>query len=232
MLREANAEERGPTGSQIGRALRFVDYVAGGLGAVESAHDSQAYFTRWRLTGERLNAKAMWEAPSKWSIDSARHLLQQYLDSAVERRFTGEYMTKVDGGAMWYAVEARSPFLDQDLWEFAARLPSDVKLRHGKPKAILRELARRRIGPQVAFRKKRGFSIPAERWLITAWRQEMTDNLSDLRLAQLGFLDREAMVSVWADAQTRREAPRQLWYVHALETWLRYEEQSKFKTIS
>jgi asparagine synthase (glutamine-hydrolysing) len=227
MLREAGAAERGPAASQAGRALRFMDYVAGGLGAVESAHDSRAYFTRWRLTGERLNANAPWQAPSKWSLGSARHLLQQYLDGSIERRFTGEYMTKVDGGAMWYAVEARSPFLDQDLWEFAARLPDDVKLHRGELKAILRELVRRRIGAHVASRKKRGFSIPAERWLVTAWRQEMTDNLTDLRLANLGFIDREALMSAWADAQARREAPRQLWYVHALETWLRHEERSR-----
>jgi asparagine synthase (glutamine-hydrolysing) len=230
MLREAGAARRGPAASQAARAVRFIDYVAGGLGAVESAHDSQAYFTRWRLTGERLKAKAPWQPPSKWSLGSARHLLQQYLDSSIERRFTGEYMTKVDGGAMWYAVEARSPFLDQDLWEFAARLPGGVKLHRGEPKAILRELVRRKIGAQVADRKKRGFSIPAERWLVTAWRQEMTDNLADLRLAQLGFLDRGAVVSAWADAQAHREAPRQLWYVHALETWLRFEERSR--TIS
>lgn len=227
MLRENRAAERGPAAFQVGRALRFLDYTAGGLGAVESAHDSRAYFTYWHLTGERLKASALWQAPKKWSVASARHLLQQYLDSAIESRFTGEYMTKVDGGAMWYAVEARSPFLDQDLWEFAAQLPSEVKLHQGKLKAILRELARRRISAQVAERKKRGFSIPAERWLITAWRQQMTDNLEDLRLAQLGFLDREALANAWANAQARREAPRQLWYVHALETWLRYEERSR-----
>jgi asparagine synthase (glutamine-hydrolysing) len=227
MIREAGAAERGPAASQAQRALRFLDYVAGGLGAVESAHDSRAYLTHWRLTGERLHDEASWQAPLKWSLDSARHLLQQYLDTSIERRFTGEYMTKVDGGAMWYAVEARSPFLDQDLWEFAARLPMDVKLRHAEPKAILRELVRRRIGTQVAGRKKRGFSIPAERWLVTAWRQEMTDNLRDLRLARLGFLDRDAVVRAWSDAQTRREAPRQLWYVHALETWVRHEERSR-----
>lgn len=229
-LRESGAAERGPAASQAGRALRFVDYVAGGLGAVESAHDSQAYFARWRLSGERLGSKALWQAPSRWSLESARQLLQQYLDSSIERRFTGEYLTKVDGGAMWYAVEARSPFLDQDLWEFAARLPSDVKLHRGELKAILRELVRRRIGPQVAGRSKRGFSIPAERWLVTAWRQDMTDNLGDLRLARLGFLDRRALVSAWSAAQACREAPRQLWYVHALETWIRHEE--RFRTIN
>lgn len=225
-LREPGAAERGPAASQFARALRFADYVSGGLGAVESAHDSLAYFNRWRLCGERLRDKSLWQSPSSWSLRSSRHLLQQYLDSSIERRFTGEYLTKVDGGAMWYAVEARSPFLDQDLWEFAARLPSDVKLHDGKLKAILRELARRKIGPQVAARNKRGFSVPAERWLVTAWRQEMTENLRDLRLARLGFLDRDAVASAWEDAQGRREAPRQLWYVHALETWLRHEERS------
>jgi len=78
--------------------------------------------------------------------------------------------------------------------------------------------------------EKRGFPIPAERWLVTAWRKEMTENLKDLRLARLGFIDREAAVRAWADGKSLREAPRQLWYVHALETWLRYEE--RFRNIS
>lgn len=100
-------------------------------------------------------------------------------------------------------------------------------------KSMVAELAHRGPdweGTAEFLGEKRGFPIPAERWLVTAWRKEMTENLKDLRLARLGFIDREAAVRAWADGKSLREAPRQLWYVHALETWLRYEE--RFRNIS
>jgi asparagine synthase (glutamine-hydrolysing) len=71
---------------------------------------------------------------------------------------------------MHHSLEARSPFLDQKLWEFAASLPYDVRLSGGRLKAILRELARRKIGDRVARGRKRGFGIPVGRWLVGRWR--------------------------------------------------------------
>ena len=47
-------------------------------------------------------------------------------------------MTEVDGATMHYGLEARSPFLDHMLWEFASGLPFGLRLRYGYLKSILR----------------------------------------------------------------------------------------------
>lgn len=221
--REPGAVTRGPVQGAARRAARFLDYAAGGLGAVEAAHDSQSYYRKWGMVGERLRAEGLWRQPQPWTAPAARELLSDYLDAERQRRFTGEYMTKVDGGAMWYALEARSPFLDQDLWEFAARLPYAVRLHGGQLKAVLRELARRRIGQRLANGKKRGFFVPAERWMVTAWREEFAGNLADMELAREGFIDPAAVRRAWEDCLPGGQATRQLWYIHAVETWLRFE---------
>jgi asparagine synthetase B (glutamine-hydrolysing) len=132
--------------------------------------------------------------------------------------------TKVDGATMHYALEARSPFLDQDIWGYAARLHPDVRLYRGRLKAILRELACRHLDARVAYGPKRGFSVPAERWLVTAWRGKFSEQLSDLRLAREGLIDPAALRRLWRQVKNSPSAPRQLWYIHAIETWLRHEE--------
>ena len=97
-------------------------------------------------------------------------------------------MVKIDGGTMHYALEARAPFLDQKIWEFAAALPAQVRFHGGNLKAVLREIVRRRVGPDVAFREKQGFTVPVERWLAERW-SGMLD-----RLRQGTALERDGWV--------------------------------------
>jgi len=52
--------------------------------------------------------------------------------------FLSEFLPKVDSGTMHYSLEARSPFLDQKIWEFGAALPANISLREGRLKAVLR----------------------------------------------------------------------------------------------
>ena len=100
----------------------------------------------------------------------------------------GEYMAKVDGATMFYALEARAPFLDADLCEFARSLPYDLRLRAGQLKAVLRELARREIGGRVAEGRKRGFGIPAERWMLDRWRSNVDEAFGHSKLADEGWI--------------------------------------------
>lgn len=102
-------------------------------------------------------------------------------------------MTKVDGATMQYALEARSPFLDQDLWEYAAKPHPNVRLYRGRLKAILRELACRHLDARVAYGPKRGFSVPAESWLVSAWRDKFSEQLTDLWIAREGYIDSSAL---------------------------------------
>jgi asparagine synthase (glutamine-hydrolysing) len=132
-------------------------------------------------------------------------------------------MTKVDGATMQYGIEARSPFLDHRLWEFAAALPYDIRLHRGRLKAILRQLARQEIGRSVARRPKRGFDVPVQRWISGRWRTSVEALLRDSMLERDGWIRPGAAVRQLENAVKIGTAPLHLWYVIVLEAWLQHE---------
>jgi asparagine synthase (glutamine-hydrolysing) len=178
------------------------------------------------LLGPRLQDVAVSARAMPWRIESARQLLANYLAYDRHHQFVSEYLVKVDGATMHYAVEARSPFLDTDLWEYAGSLPSAVRLHDGKLKAILRELARRNISAGVAGGAKRGFSIPVEHWIAGPWRERIRELFDDSLLGTQGWIDQRALNRDMERAVQRGEAPTHLWYFAVLEAWLRRESNA------
>jgi asparagine synthase (glutamine-hydrolysing) len=215
-----------PRVGALKRAASFLNYATGGLGAVASAHDGLPVYRREGLLGARLRDANVEQRDTLWSHTSARQLLTEFLEYDRRTRFVGEYLTKVDGATMRHALEARSPFLDQDLWEFAARLPYDVRLHGGRQKAILRELARKNLGERVAGGRKRGFGVPVQRWLASRWRARLEELLTDSLVEERGWIDATAARDLLRRTAARGFVPNQLWYVFVLETWLRHEESN------
>lgn len=212
-----------PPAGLLRRMVHFADYATGGLAAVANAHDGLPVYDRYGIRGDRLATASVEQRAIPWSHKSARNLLQEFLEYDRRTRFVGEYMTKVDGGAMHYALEARSPFLDQELWNFAASLPFNIRLRHGVLKAVLRECVRRHVGESVAKAAKRGFTVPVQRWLAGKWRPAFEDSLDGSLLEQQGYIRAEAVRSALQQASGHGRTPMQLWYLYVLETWFRHE---------
>lgn len=201
------------------RAWRLVDYATGGLGAVTQAHNGLPYYQRAGLLGDRFRDLRLKHREIPRSFQSGRQLLSQFLDYERRTRFVSEYMTKVDGGAMFYAIEARSPLLDQKLWEFGASLPFDVRLHGSELKAVLRAVARKNIGNAVASRRKQGFTIPVSRWLTTAWKQQLESVLDGSYLEREGWIRPGMLRRAVEGAATSGSVPLQLWYLVVLEKW-------------
>src|SRR6185503_18964015 len=111
-----------PQVGSLKRLSSFLNYSAGGLGAVARAHDGLPSYERYGMLGERLAGVSVRQRDIEWSNESGRKVLAEFLEYDRGNRFVGEYMTKVDGATMFHSLEARSPFLDQDLWEFASGL--------------------------------------------------------------------------------------------------------------
>jgi asparagine synthase (glutamine-hydrolysing) len=212
-----------PERGTVGRAVHFLDYATGGLGAVARVRDGLPFLDARGVLGERLTGTRVPFRDTVPSPASARALVSEYLAHDRRTRFVGEFMTKVDGGTMAYALEARAPFLDQRVWEFAATLPYEVRLSGGKLKAILRALARRHLGDRVADGKKRGFGIPVQRWMVGRWRGAVEGALHDSCLEQEGFIHAAPLRQAFAEAVTANWAPVQLWHLYVLELWLRHE---------
>jgi asparagine synthase (glutamine-hydrolysing) len=224
----ANREKIPQVGS-LKRLSSFLNYSTGGLGAVACAHDGLPSYQKYGMLGERFNRVSVSHRDIAWSNESGRNVLAEFLEYDRAGRFVGEYMTKVDGATMFHSLEARSPFLDQDLWEFAASLSFELRLKGGRLKSVLRELARRKLGEQVASGRKRGFSIPVQRWLVGRWRKNLTELLRSSLLEREGVIDAGAVLARLDVAASRGWAPNQLWYIFVLESWLRHEEDSRNK---
>jgi len=204
------------------RAAHFMDYAVGGVGAVTRVHDGLPYYEKRGILGQRLAGYVLPQREIPFSQESARSLLPDMLSYELRMQFVGEFLTKVDGGTMHYALEARSPFLDHTLWEFAAALPLSVRLHRGELKAILRRIVRRRVDAHTASRRKQGFTIPVGRWLAQHWRSALLERLADKPLLELdGWVRRGSLDAAIREGLDRQFIPVQLWYLVVLENWLR-----------
>ena len=201
------------------RPKHFLDYATGGLGAVARAHNGLPCYAG--MLGGRLADMELAQRNLPLSLQSARNLVADLLDYQQRMWFVGEFMTKVDGGAMHYALEARSPFLDHKLWEFAAALDPALRLRGGVLKAILREIVRRRIGPSVASRRKQGFTIPIEKWLLSHWSEALDGMRDESLLEREGWIRPGGLRAFVERSQAAGRAPTQLWFLIVLEHWMR-----------
>jgi asparagine synthase (glutamine-hydrolysing) len=201
------------------RARSFLDFVAGGLPAATCVRDGLPNYGPM-LTGE-LQGRTIPQRQAPWSDEGGRTLLYDFLNYDFNQRFTGEYLPKVDGGTMHYALEARSPFLDQQVWEYAAGLPVSVRLRNHQLKAVLRTIASRNIAPDIASLRKRGFTIPVQRWLTTRWRTRFEAAFDKPVLGDTGWVSTpEVRAGLQRAIDRGEEAPIQLWYLFVLENWL------------
>jgi asparagine synthase (glutamine-hydrolysing) len=208
------------------RGVHFLDYSTGGLGALTCGREGLPEYVSDGLLGERLQGAAIGARQIPWSAAAARRVLTEFLAFDHKTRFVGEYLTKVDGATMRFALEARSPFLDQDLWEFAAALPYALRLRRGVLKAMLREIARRRIGPRVATGKKRGFGIPVQRWIAGPWSDAVEARFRDSLLAREGWIRAEPVQRLLQKSKQAGRAPNRLWYLFVLEAWMKQQQVS------
>ncbi len=133
---------------------------------------------------------------------------------------TDDVLAKVDRMSMAHSLEVRSPLLDHRILEFAATLPASLKVdrRHGK--LPLRALASRRLPASVLGAPKRGFSIPAARWL----RQELRPMAEELLFRPgerySGVLHESAVRQLWREhLDESRDHSVFLWGLMMLALW-------------
>ena len=98
-------------------------------------------------------------------------------------------LVKVDRASMANSLELRTPFLDQRLIEFAASIPSKLKVRHFNLKHILKEAVRPWLPKRIVTRQKRGFSVPTAALLRTALTKEMDKAFAEDHLKSHGIFN-------------------------------------------
>ena len=127
-----------------------------------------------------------------------------------------------DRMTMAHGLEARSPFMDHRLAEFAARLPSALKVRGRSLRYIQRKLAARYLPPEILSRSKQGFSSALPYILKDEYREFHVRYLQDSELVRAGILARAPIQTLLQEhASGRIDHGNRLWLLINSEIWYR-----------
>ncbi len=153
---------------------------------------------------------------------SSKHgaVVDSMLDTDVNNYLPDDLLVKMDVATMANALEARSPFLDHKLMEFAARLPADKKLRHGQSKYLLKSALRKILPNEILDRRKMGFGVPLGAWLRGSLKEILTDSVLSDRALGRGYFKPDAireMVNEHLAGSNRFQYT--LWDLLLLERW-------------
>jgi asparagine synthase (glutamine-hydrolysing) len=128
-------------------------------------------------------------------------------------------LTKVDRASMSTSLEVRVPLLDEEVVEFAFRLPRGARIE-GESKAALRAVLDRYVPRTLTSQPKKGFDVPIDTWLRGPMRDWAEDLLSAARFDSHGLLRREAVMPTWQAHQAGSIDARQaLWNVLMFQGW-------------
>ncbi|KHJ56054.1 N-acetylglutaminylglutamine amidotransferase [Aureimonas sp. OT7] len=194
---------------------------------------STAFFDRNDETLRR-HLSPEWHAGSDVSLDFVRaHFGQPGADDPVDKALrldsrimlVDDPVKRVDNMTMAWGLEARVPFLDHELAELAARIPSAENLRQGG-KGVLKEAARQVIPSEVIDRKKGYFPVPQLKYIQGPYLDMVRDTLTSDKARQRQLFRKDYLDDLFANPTDRITPLRgsELWQVALLELWLQSQE--------
>lgn len=115
--------------------------------------------------------------------------LGQEIFADIKTYLCDDILVKVDRMSMANSLEARVPFLDHRFVEFAATIPSSMKLNRFRMKYIFKKCMSKILPKEIIYKQKQGFSIPIKNWLRRDLKPLMEEVLSIERLKKEGFFN-------------------------------------------
>ncbi len=194
----------------------------------------ERYF-RWNSAFDRSTKADLYTSDFRHAIDSAdaSRFLGQWFATAngsgiIDTTMLVDQMTylpndllvKVDIASMANSLEARSPFLDHNVIEFAASLPESMKLSGVETKSFLKKVASRLVPNEAIYRRKMGFGVPVGKW----FRGEMKEFLREILLSEASLnrgIIKAEMLQKYVGEHTRGERDHafRIWALLMLELW-------------
>jgi asparagine synthase (glutamine-hydrolysing) len=147
-----------------------------------------------------------------WSSQMMRFDTETYLPEDV--------LTKVDRMSMAHSIETRVPLLDNDVVRAASALPAAFKIKNGRRKHALKEVAARLLPAEVIDRPKHGFGVPLGLWFRGSLRELFADTLLSPRSLQRGYFQPTFVRRLVGEHVTgARDHTLRLWQLVVFERW-------------
>src|SRR6266850_7004763 len=131
-----------------------------------------------------------------------------------------DLLVKMDIASMAVSLEARSPFLDHHLMEFAASLPENLKLRRLTTKYLLKRVLKKLVPTENLTRSKMGFGVPIGHWFRVAMQPFLRQTLlSDKAVARGLFRPEMLRGIIDQHVESKADHSHRLWSLLMLELW-------------
>lgn len=229
-----------PGALRRGLGHAFADATAGPLrrmallaraGAV-SAAEAFTYDRAFRSFRSEAYALQLQEQTGDRNPDALYRAVWDEADGVddVDRALYGDFMTylpdqllaRADRASMAHGLEARSPLLDRALIEYVATIPTAIRLPGFETKHLLKRLAQRFVPREVLYRRKRGFVMPAARWLRGDLAPFVRAALDSHTFFDRGWIRPEFVRRMLAEHFNGvADWGEQIWTLLVLEVWAR-----------
>jgi asparagine synthase (glutamine-hydrolysing) len=148
--------------------------------------------------------------------------LQRYLDFDQNFYLPDNILYKIDRMSMAHSLEARPPFLDPRIVDFAARLPESMKMNRFRLKYVLKCLMKNKLPKPVLNRPKIGLDIPIHEWFRGPLRELLMETLSRQNIMQTELFDWQAISGLLDAHLTRKKnLGYHLWGLMTLMIWIK-----------
>ncbi len=151
---------------------------------------------------------------------NSHDLLPKMLYSDLKTYLPYDLLAKVDIASMVHSLEVRVPFLDHEFVEFAAQIPSGLKIQGNITKYILKEAMTGLLPPKVLQKKKQGFAVPLAQWFRHELKEYTYDTLTSRQFTRRGWFSQDAIEKMLTRHlnETADYSPI-IWSLIFLESW-------------
>ena len=188
------------------------------LSTFDDAAKSELYTDDLR---RRANGSDPLEFFAKYiSHSNGKGIIDTVLLTDLMNYLPNDLLVKVDIASMAVSLEARSPFLDHKVIEFAASLPENVKQQGKDTKSLLKKAAARLVPRDVIYRQKMGFGVPLKYWLGNELQGFTREVLLSEKATKRGLFEKKTVERL-IDEQKRdtKDNSWKIWTLLMLELW-------------
>ena len=146
--------------------------------------------------------------------------MQRMIYLELKHRLPELLLMRVDKITMSTSVEGRAPYLDQELVEYALRIPSHLKYKNGQKKYILKKAVEGIIPDNIIYRKKQGFSAPVKEWFKGELGSYISDAILNSRIRERGFFNYDYIGKLLRQQREgKADNSARLWILFNLSKW-------------
>ena len=150
----------------------------------------------------------------------AKDHLDKVLYTDIKTYLPGDILVKVDRMSMANSLEVRAPLLDYRVIEYAARIPSELKIKGSDKKYILKNAFSKILTHDILYRKKMGFSVPLASWFRNEIKNQAELILLNATDGLPAYFKMDHVEDVWQQHQNKvRDYSTELWSMLMFQMW-------------